>query len=123
MVMSTARPAHPEAPAHIEVHLFARAGVARLEVCGAVDLCSATVLEGALTDALAGGAPSIVVALDRCDFFAVCGYRALAEAADVAVARGGALVVEGAPASLRIIAGIVAEPGIVIQGPDDRQDP
>ena len=123
MVMSTARPAHPEAPAHIEVHLFAGAAVARLEVCGAVDLCSAAVLEGALTDALAGGAPSIVVALDQCDFFAACGYRALAEAADVAVARGGALVVEGAPPSLRIIAGIVAEPGIVIQAPDHRRDP
>ena len=118
MVMSTARPVIPEALAPLEVRLVRGPGVARLEVAGEVDLCSAPTLEGALVDALAGGAPSLVVALDRCHFFAACGYRALAEAADVAVARGGSLVVEGAPTSLRIIAGVVAEPGIVIQERD-----
>jgi anti-anti-sigma factor len=123
MVMSTARPVYVEAPARLAVHLFADAEVARLEVSGEVDLSSTSVLEGALADALACGAPSVVIDLDGCDFFAACGYRALAEAADVTVARGGALVVERAPASLRIIAGIVAEPGVVVRDPDDRRNP
>ena len=77
MVMSTARPVYVEAPARLAVHLFADAEVARLEVSGEVDLCSTSVLEGALADALACGAPSVVIDLDGCDFFAACGYRAL----------------------------------------------
>ena len=122
MVMSTARPVSAEELLLVNVHLGPGAGVARLEVSGDVDLCTTTTLEGALADALAGGTASIVVALDRCDFFAACGYRALAEAADVARARGGTLIVEGAPTSLRIIAGVVDEPGIVLQdrGGDQR---
>ena len=123
MVMSTARPVIPEGPVLIQVHLVRDAGVARLEVSGDVDLCSDATLQGALADALAGGTSSIVVALDRCEFFAACGYRSLAEAADVALSRGGSLIVEGAPTSLRIIAGVVDEPGIVFRGRDGHPVP
>ena len=123
MVMSTARPVSPEGPVLVEVHHFPGAGVARLEVSGDVDLCSTAAFEGALVDALASGAASVVVALDRCEFFAACGYRAVAEAADVALSRGGSLIVEGAPTSLRIIAGVVDEPGIVFQERDGHRHP
>jgi anti-anti-sigma factor len=103
-------------PALAQVSVVTSAEVARLTVVGDVDLCSAVTLEAGLARALGDGAHSVVVALDRCDFFALSGYRALAEAAAVTRARGGEVVVRDAPASLRIIAGVVGDLGIVIEG-------
>lgn len=108
------------APPPVEIAVVAGADLARVEVRGDVDVCNAARLEAALGEAVAAGARDVLVVLEQSGFVAVCGFRALAEAAAVLRGRGGSLTVRCAPASLRIIAGVIGDLGVVLDDGDGR---